>query len=885
MTVHLGQRRFVAAIAQLPPLFLCAAPTAAPEVLQLVKEVLEEFYTDGIDSVDSASLDGDAIVGEFSDRVGVRQVKRYRYRITTAEVSYLAINPQQIQQFSALDFALEFAKQRNCKKGTPCGGSCIAANKKCKQTPAPATQAKIQKAAAALGATQSTLSTATAKKGSKKAASKATAPAPQSSDVKLPANQTQLDKTRNDLIDRVGQPEVEAAEKNLQKVLDKADVFVRVGSASTLEKILGDEFKNSYQLGQDTHQIPQLADKSYLKARSRVEGKTLGIDSKTADGDRPIYGYMGSQNLNGASHNDPARTYGSIAVKLKPEVKDRATFTGSDSFKSGFASALKNDGTPPPPNAASIVPATRHGYDRSSLPKHYPSFYGDDSQDGSFVAAAKRAKSVDDLAPKLAPTGNAYIETQIHGGLKPSDIAELHFSPSGVNDRPTATIAKFAKDNGVALYVNKQKLSDQDLDDLINRSSADPKTQRLKDLASALESGDFNQARNLAKQFDADAKNLKMNTGELDRHLKLLYTETGYDRLPTVGTDADVTKTWEDGGYLMVRGVSAGSGKDKNKYLKQFQAGDYFVGNGIYGNGTYVGHAGKIKGDQVTGYNKRTHQTDAKRAVTGVAKHNYISARSVTMRMALPKDAVVVTQSKLRKDRDLLSNKLKASFDAEKARILTGLNAYQYTAIDEAKYIQQANVFIQNFGSSLIAVDEIKQRKVGRNITESEQRWSLKGIDGAEVELTVFVQKSKSLPTTAAFVDAQGNKKSLRVGSNGNLLPSSRPFLLDDLAEREVLSRNKWSSKPKSGEYDLPDAVRKQITTIEDDYALTRQVLGLDLRDDGSLGRFGVLRGVDMIALDKSYEPKTFGNLLNRSKVVIQKDPLDWTKAKTTGAL
>ncbi|HEY9824921.1 MAG TPA: hypothetical protein V6D19_05700, partial [Stenomitos sp.] len=49
--------RFAQAIASLPPLFLAAS--APPEALQLIKEVLEEFYTDGIDRVVSASLNAD----------------------------------------------------------------------------------------------------------------------------------------------------------------------------------------------------------------------------------------------------------------------------------------------------------------------------------------------------------------------------------------------------------------------------------------------------------------------------------------------------------------------------------------------------------------------------------------------------------------------------------------------------------------------------------------------------------------------------------------------------------------------------------------------------------------------------------------------------------
>ncbi|HEY9825107.1 MAG TPA: hypothetical protein V6D19_06645, partial [Stenomitos sp.] len=663
--------------------------------------------------------------GEFLDRVGVRQVKRYRYLIKDKSVSYGLVNPSEVQGFGFVVDA--YAAKKSCKKGVPCGGSCISATKKCKKTPSPTNQTKIATAKATLA--------------------QPTQPAPVAvgasiPSAKLPANQTDLDATRADLIKRVGKKQVEAAETNLQKVLDDADVFIRVGNVGTLEKILGDQFRNSFELGQDTHKIPDLADRSYLKARRRVEEETLGIDSVTPDSDRPIYGYLGTNNLNGNSHNDPSRVYGSIAVKLKPEVKDRATFTGADSFKSGYGSAIKNDGTPPPPNAASIVPATRHGYNRDNLPPHYPSYYSVKSNDDGFVRAAARAKSVDDLAPQLSLTGNSYMEAQIHGGVKPSDIAELHFSPNGVSDRPNAAIAQFAKDNKISVFVKGRQLSDGDLDAIINRS-IDPVTPRLKDLRKAIGSGDYDSIVSLAKGIDEDAQKLKLAPGEFDRALKQLYAETGFDGLPRVGTEAEVTQSWQNGGHLMVRGVSR-SGADGRRYLDQFQSDDYYVGNGIYGNGTYVGHASTIRRGKVTGYNAATAAQDAKRAVDDVAKHGYMGARNLNMRMVLDKDAVVVTQSSLIRERDALLNKLNAQLNA-------------------------------------------------------------------------------------------------KIAATGDL--------------------------------------RLQA---EHDQVLS--VLGLDTRDVGALGRFAVLQGIDFVALDRSYEPKTFGNLLNRSKILIQKDPLDWNKAKQTGA-
>ncbi|MFQ3636196.1 MAG: hypothetical protein SNJ57_10220 [Cyanobacteriota bacterium] len=123
---------------------------------------------------------------------------------------------------------------------------------------------------------------------------------------------------------RFGADAVEAAEKNVQRILNDAEVFIRVKKSDTLELILGDRFRTAHELGKTDHDIPYLRD-DYLTARARVEAKTQGYDLTTAPGDRPIYAYFGGSNMNGASHFDPADAYGSIAVRLKPEVKDRAT--------------------------------------------------------------------------------------------------------------------------------------------------------------------------------------------------------------------------------------------------------------------------------------------------------------------------------------------------------------------------------------------------------------------------------------------------------------------------------------------------------------------------------------------------------------------------------
>lgn len=149
--------RFVGVIASLPTLFV--APSTPPEALALVQEILEEYYFDGIDNIVSAELsqDGD-IVGEFTDRVGARELKRYQYRIGDDVVEYTLLNPKDTAKFSAIYKNPMFGpgsrkgKKKTCTKGTPCGDSCQQAGRKCSKKPGSAVKAKIAEAKEKLSA-------------------------------------------------------------------------------------------------------------------------------------------------------------------------------------------------------------------------------------------------------------------------------------------------------------------------------------------------------------------------------------------------------------------------------------------------------------------------------------------------------------------------------------------------------------------------------------------------------------------------------------------------------------------------------------------------------------------------------------------------------------
>ncbi|NJR38544.1 MAG: DUF935 family protein [Leptolyngbyaceae cyanobacterium CSU_1_4] len=236
-----------------------------------------------------------------------------------------------VTDFASVEFAAKSKpasgakKLKQCKKGYSCGYACIATSRIC-GSPLPGqastyAQWMAMQGSAAIGAAPAPAPTTKPAKAKRTPTQKSAVPVATQPTItpqptgSIKTNDAELSRKRQDLVDRFGAKLVSDAENNVKRVLDNTDVFIRVGSSDTLEKILGDRFRTSAELGVDSHQIPYLKG-SYQKARSRTEAKVLGYDEKTtAAGDRPIYGYLGSKDLGGNSHSDVARAYGSITLK------------------------------------------------------------------------------------------------------------------------------------------------------------------------------------------------------------------------------------------------------------------------------------------------------------------------------------------------------------------------------------------------------------------------------------------------------------------------------------------------------------------------------------------------------------------------------------------
>jgi hypothetical protein len=687
------------------------------------------------------------------------------------------------------------------------------------------------------------------------------------SPVKL--NQSEMDSKRAELIKFVGKGDVDKAEKAVKKILDDANtgVYVRVGSTSTLDQILGGGFKTAHELGRTDHQIPHLKD-DYLKARARVEAKSLGYAEKgTKPGDRPIYGYLGGRNMDGAAHADVGRDYGSIAIRLKDDVKDRSTFTGADSFKSGIASPLKGGATPPPPNAAALIYATRHGYDIDKLPGNYPDFYGFKSPQAIQVRAAAKAKTIDDLAKSGAATGAKYVEAQVHGGVKASDIGEIHFSPRGASDRPSASVAQFAKDNKVPVFVSGKKLSDSDLDDLV-APPADRRAPELRKLSDALETKDFAKIVDIAAKMADEAKTVKLATGENDSSLKLLYQKSGFDGLPRVGTKKDLDDLSASGATMAIRGTNPyGTG---TKQLDEFKSGAYFTGNGIYGNGTYISNSGTVKGDTFVHGNS---DSSRKRAVNDVAKHGYVSTKTLNYRMALDPAAKVVTQSAIKKEIADFSQGLSTWAASQKRTIIGGSSAAMTAKAFKKEY--DINDPVRTGSYSYGSAGPIK-RKLHAMDSVEEYTIPSKTPGGKPVKIYILNQDSDDGKYLISPDDPLS--PGVRIGNTGGW--PAKPTSMAQL--RKVPGA---MEKGDLGPVNIMAATPAQRKALDDLDTKVENARGLLTGDtgSGSSGRFAVARGYDAIALNGSYEPNSFMNLLNLTVVTVQDKPIAYGTAQRLG--
>lgn len=202
-----------------------------------------------------------------------------------------------------------------------------------------------------------------------------------------------------------------AIEEKAKALLAQSKVYVAV-QPTTLGKILDDgHFRSQLETGTSGGKVD-------VQGRAAFE--------KAYFGEHVIYGYMSTNGVSGPTSGrypsgkpefraDAAHDYGTARVEMRPSVKERTSFTQTDSWDNN---KFRMDHS----GSVDVIPS-------SVLAPSHRSFYTDK------VTKADRIQDAD----------HNYMEAQVRGGLTSSDIAQVTF----YRKEPPAAITKKLKAKGI----------------------------------------------------------------------------------------------------------------------------------------------------------------------------------------------------------------------------------------------------------------------------------------------------------------------------------------------------------------------------------------------------------------------------------------------------
>lgn len=220
-----------------------------------------------------------------------------------------------------------------------------------------------------------------------------------------------------------GDPILQRAKDKLANLARNSRVNIRMRDPDTLMKILDDgRFKSQFETS---------ASGGYFGpgVRADVESRLFNIPNAVdhAPDQRPIYGFLVDAKADREEVQDVASGYGRIRVVLNESATQRATMTGSDSL--GIDSEHEPDFVPSPvtnPSVASMMYSTlmrKSSDDRSNVARK------DDARGA--LQSIIDSKQIQDFGGIYG-----YVEAQIHGQVKASDIVAVYIWPSHYDRRP-----------------------------------------------------------------------------------------------------------------------------------------------------------------------------------------------------------------------------------------------------------------------------------------------------------------------------------------------------------------------------------------------------------------------------------------------------------------
>lgn len=211
-------------------------------------------------------------------------------------------------------------------------------------------------------------------------------------------------------------------DEGLRNFLEEADVYVQVPPESMVKVLQDGRMKNRFERGADKG-IGE-GKRGYAGRRKDAETAVLGIPKGAKAQERPIYAYIQNDQVSRSGGYEIASFYGSVQVKLKPDVKSRSSFTVGDSLDDGLA-----DGQVASPV---LNPAPIQGNVR--------------------LRGAEEIGSVN--TNLVGRRIGSYLEAQVFGGINVSEIDSVRVPASVLESNPE--MKRLLEDKGIKIeLINK----------------------------------------------------------------------------------------------------------------------------------------------------------------------------------------------------------------------------------------------------------------------------------------------------------------------------------------------------------------------------------------------------------------------------------------------
>jgi hypothetical protein len=197
------------------------------------------------------------------------------------------------------------------------------------------------------------------------------------------------------------------ASLELKEFLEGAEVVMAFKPTGFSKFVKEGVAKNGFEAGTGGVKVGQ---RGYLKARKNGEMATLGIPLDADPAGRPKYAALENPNRSRSLQGGDSlmSNYGGIQVVFNSSVKDRTTFTMGDSLNDAAVLRVMASPVRDPSNP---VRQASGAQDKSVK----VDFSGGPHSGGIRVSTA------------YGPAKTSYVEAQIHGALKTSDIKEVRY--------------------------------------------------------------------------------------------------------------------------------------------------------------------------------------------------------------------------------------------------------------------------------------------------------------------------------------------------------------------------------------------------------------------------------------------------------------------------